>query len=111
MGLLFFPLLFLPGRVMSAYCDLPFTGLAIALAIVPEAAKPAAIAAFFLLWAPLDIHWLRTQRNDTLRQDQDTREWIATFGRFAKTAPPIARFVFEGMPEGLRAFGVEGAVK
>ena len=111
MGLLLFPLLFLPGRVFSAYCYLPFTGLAIALAGVMEAAKPAVIAVFFLLWTPWDIVWLRSQRTDTLRQDRDIREWITTFGRFAPTASGGHQFVYHRTPEGFHLFGVEGAVK
>ena len=49
MGLLFFPVLFLPGRVFSAYCYLPFAGLAIALTGLAEAASPAALALFLAL--------------------------------------------------------------
>jgi hypothetical protein len=36
MGLFFLPVLFLPGRLFSAYCYLPFAGLAIAIAGLAE---------------------------------------------------------------------------
>ena len=111
MGLFFFPLLWLPGRIFSAYCYLPFTGLAIAMAGVAETVRPAAIAVFFLFWLPLDIHWLNLQRDVTLRQDGDAREWITTLGKFAQTGPPAGGFVYSGLPEGFHTWGMEGAVK
>jgi hypothetical protein len=111
MGLFFFPLLWLPARVFTAYCYLPFAGLAIAMAGLTESAKPAMIATFFLLWIPLDIHWLRTQRNDTLRQGRDAGEWITKVGRFAQTGPAVTGFVYKGMPEGFHIWGLEGTVK
>jgi hypothetical protein len=111
MALFFFPLLWLPGRIWSAYCYLPFTGLAIAIAGMVEGAKPAAIAIFLVLWLPLDIHMIRVQRNQTLREDRDAREWITTFGKFAQNGPAATGFVYKGMPEGFHAWGVEGVVK
>ena len=60
------PVLFLPGRIETAYCYLPFTGLAIALTGAAEMCHPAVILAGFLLFAPLEIHDLRLQRRDKL---------------------------------------------
>jgi hypothetical protein len=111
MGLFFFPLLWLPGRIFNAYCYLPFTGLAIAIAGIAETARPAVIALFFLLWLPLDIHSLKEQRNVTLSEDRDAREWITTLARFAGTKPPVTSFVYRGMPDGFHIWGLEGAVK
>ena len=111
MGLFFFPLLCLPGRVLNAYCYLPFTGLAVALAGMMETASPAAIAIFLLLWLPVDLHWLRTQRNDTLRQDQQAREWITTVGSFAKSRPEVTEFIYNQTPEEFHVWGIEGTVK
>jgi hypothetical protein len=111
MGLFLFPLLCLPGRVSSAYCYLPFTGLAIAMAGIAETAKPAAIAIFFLLWLPADIYWLNTQRDETLQQDRDAREWITTLGKFAKTRPAVTGFVYKGFPESFHNWSAEGGVK
>ena len=111
MGLFLFPLLWLPGRISSAYCYLSFTGLAIAMAGIAEHAKPAAIAIFFLLWLPADIYWLNAQRDETLRQDRDAREWITTLGKFANTRPAVTGFVYKGMPETFHIWGVEAGVK
>jgi hypothetical protein len=110
-GLFFFPLLWLPGRIFSAYCYVPFAGLAIAMAGVAETVNPATIAIFFLLWLPLDIHWLNLQRNETLQQDGDAREWIITLSKFAKTGPAVAGFVYKGVPEGFHVWGLVAVVK
>jgi hypothetical protein len=111
MLLFLMPMLWLPGRMLSAYCYLPFTGLAVAVAGFAERAHPAAVAAFFLLWLPVDIHSLRMQRNDTLRQDQDAREWMTTFAGFARSGPPVSGIVYQGVPEGLHDWGMQAAAK
>lgn len=111
LALFLFPLFWLPGRVSSAYCYLPFTGLAIAMAGIAETAKPAAIAIFFLLWLPADIHWLNQQGNQTLLQNRDTREWITTLGKFAQTRPAVTGFVYQGFPEEFHNWSAEVGVK
>ena len=111
LALFLFPLFWLPGRVSSAYCYLPFTGLAVAMAGIAETAKPAAVALFFLLWLPADIYWLNAQGNETLRQDRDNREWITALGKFAKTRPAVTGFVYKGVPEAFHDWGVEAGVK
>jgi hypothetical protein len=111
MAIFFFPLIFLPARVFSAYCYLPFAGLAIAVAGMAEATHPAVVAACFLLWAPVDLHSLRVQRNDTLRRASQAREWVTAIARYAGTRPDVGGFVYQGMPEGFHIWGMEGAVK
>jgi len=111
MGLFLFPLLWLPGRMFSAYCYLPFAGLAIVMAGIAETARPAAIALFFLLWLPADIYWLNAQANQTLQQDRDAREWITTLGNFAKTRPAVTGFLYRGFPEAFHNWSAEGGVK
>ena len=59
MAALFVPMLFLPGRIFAAYCYVPFLGLAVAASGMAEFAPPWAIAAFFVLWAPIEVHELR----------------------------------------------------
>ena len=110
-AIFFFPLIWLPARVFSAYCYLPFSGLAIAVAGLVEAVHPAVAAACFLLWAPLDLHSLRAQRNDTLRRANQAREWVTTLARYAGTKPAVDGFVYQGLPEGFHIWGAEGAVK
>jgi hypothetical protein len=111
LALFFIPLIFLPGRVFDAYCYLPFTGLAMVWAGVSETAGPMPVALFFLLWAPLDLQWLQTRSGEALRQGAEARTWMNGVGGFIRGKPPVNAFVYEGMPEGFRPFGVEAAVK
>jgi hypothetical protein len=111
MGLFLFPLLFLPGRIFSAYCYLPFTGLAIALTGMAEAAPPAALALFLALWLPLDLHELRLRQRETLSRDDEIRTWMAGVGRFAAGGERVDAFVFSGAPAAFQRWGVEGALK
>jgi hypothetical protein len=111
MGLFLLPLLFLPGRMFSAYCYLPFAGLAIAIAGLAEGASPAALALFLALWLPMDIHELRVRRRETLANDDEVRTWMAGVRRFAAGAERVDGFVFSGTPGGFHQWGVEGALK
>jgi hypothetical protein len=105
------PVLFLPGRIETAYCYLPFTGLAIALSGAAEMCHPAVIVAGLLLFVPLTLHDLRIQRRDKLAKDDDARAWVTGFRRFAAGAGPIDTFLWNGEPYGFGAFGIEGAIK
>jgi hypothetical protein len=111
MGLFFFPLLFLPGRLVAAYCYVPFTGLAIAFAGIAESLRPVWVEVFFLACLPQDVHWLRVERRATLAGDNEVREWVGTLVAFAKTNPPVDDFVAIGAPASFASWGVEGAVK
>jgi hypothetical protein len=111
MALFLFPLLFLPGRVFSAYCYLPFCGLAIALTGIAEAHSPAAVAALVLLMLPLDYRELRRNSRETLGRDAAVRRWMGAVDRFAAANPQSRVFVFSGAPVGFQRWGVEGALK
>ena len=111
MGLYFVPLLFLPGRIQAAYCYLPFTGLAVALAGIAETRKSKEVAVFMLLWLPVDLYWLHVTANETLRQDGDIRSWIGSAAVFAKARPDVVDFAFDGMPDGFRPFGMGATFK
>jgi hypothetical protein len=105
------PLLFLPGRVFSAYCYVPFAGLGVAFAGFADAASPAAVVLFFLLWVPQDIHWLRLQRRETLARAAEVREWVTTLAAFARTSPDVGEITVQGAPAGFAGWGVDGTVK
>jgi hypothetical protein len=110
-GLFLTPVLFLPGRIETAYCYLPFTGLAIALTGAAEMCPPAAIVAGLLLFAPLEYHDLRIERRDKLAKDDDARAWATSFRKFAAGAGPVDTFLWNGAPPGFGSFGIEGAIK
>jgi hypothetical protein len=105
------PVLFLPGRIETAYCYLPFTGLAIALTGAAEMCHPAVIVAGLVLFFPLELHDLRIERRDKLSKDDDARAWVGAFGKFAAGAGPIDTFLWNGTPYGFGTFGIEGAIK
>ncbi len=117
MILFFTPVLFLPGRIETAYCYLPFTGLAIALTGAAEMCHPAVIVAGLLLFAPLELHDLRIERRDKLAKDDDARAWATTWSKYAAGAGPIGagptidEFLWNGTPYGFGGFGIEGAIK
>jgi|SRR5271157_525427 len=110
MASLFLPLLFLPGRLVSAYCYAPFTGLAIAVAGVVEAAGALPVALLILLWLPLDLRELRAQRSVTLARDEQVRQWVAGVERFAGAAPQFDSVAWAGRIPGFAYWGVNGAL-
>jgi len=111
MVLFFFPLMFLPGRLFSAYCYVPFLGLAIAFGGIAPTGKWIPAAAFLLMFAPLDAHVLATQRSVTLRQAIDTRNWLTSIVQFSRTHPVIDGAVFRGLPDSYSQAGCEGALR
>lgn len=104
------PLLLLPGRLFSAYCYVPFTGLAVAFAGLAEAANPSAVAAFLLLWAPVDYRELRTRARETLSAGTQARAWVSTAAGLANRSPRPSGVVYAGMPAGFHSWGIEGAI-
>jgi hypothetical protein len=107
MALFLAPLLFLPGRIFSAYCYLPFAGLAIALSGVPG---PAVLAAV-LLWMPMNIHEFRIRRREMLARDAEIRTWMSAVQRFADSGQKVGAFLYSGAPAGFHSWGIEGALK
>jgi hypothetical protein len=111
MGVFFIPLLFLPGRLFSAYCYVPFTGLAIALSGLTEAFGILPGAIFLLAFLPLDYRAFRAQRDETLALDRDVKSWITTAARFARSKPEIDTVVFAASPRGFGRSGAEAALR
>lgn len=111
MALFFFPLVFLPGRIFSAYCYLPLAGLAIALTGVAETVSPAAVAALVILMLPMDWRELRHRSRETLARDAGIAAWMDTVERFSEAHPEARRFVYSGGPEGFQRWGIEGALE
>ncbi len=111
MGLFLIPMLFLPGRIFSAYCYLPFTGLAIALTGVAEAVSPGAVVIFLALFLPMDLHELRIRQRETLSRDEEIRTWMNGVRKLAAGGERVDAFVFSGAPQGFQRWGVEGALK
>jgi hypothetical protein len=110
MGSLFFPLLFLPGRLISAYCYAPFTGLALVVAGVAESAGFVPVAVLMLVWLPLNLDALRAARSTTLARAVEVRHWMAGLERFAATRPRFDALAWTGRIPGFADWGASGAV-
>jgi hypothetical protein len=109
--LYFVPLLFLPGRIQAAYCYLPFTGLAVALAGIAETRKTVELAGFFLIWLAINVYVYDDVKTEALRQDREIRAFITAAGQYAKAQPNVTDFAYDGMPAGYRAFGLGATFK
>lgn len=109
MGSLFLPLLFLPGRLVSAYCYAPFTGLAMVVAGVAESAGVLPVAVMMLLWLPLNLDALRAQRSATLATAQEVRNWMGGLERFTAPRPRFDALAWAGRIPGFHDWGVSGA--
>lgn len=109
-GIFFLPLLFLPGRLFSAYCYLPFAGLALALSGIAESKGWVPVLVFLLLFAPLDLRELRARRRATLALDDDIRGWVQPVREFAGRKPAVNGVVYSGQIPGFASWGVEGAI-
>ena len=112
MCLFFAPLLFLSGRIYGAYCYLPLTGLAIALAAVASLVPPLYIAIFFAFWLPWNIRELRISRKAALAVAEETKPFIRDILVFARTHnPPPAAILYDGAPVTWGPWGVSGTFK
>lgn len=107
---LFFPILFLPGRIFSPYCYVPFTGLALALSGVAEAVGPVPVAIFLLLFAPWDLHELRVRRNIALAHDNEVRGWVGAVADFARKSPHPNAVIRSGHISDFASWGMQGAI-
>lgn len=110
MLVLFFPLLFLPGRIFSAYCYVPFIGLAILFSGVAEAVRPVWLAAFFGIWSVQEVSQLRLQRRATLALDDQIRAWVAPVAQLAASGSKPDAFIFAGEIPGFEYWGEVGAI-
>jgi hypothetical protein len=110
MLLFFFPLLFLPGRIFSPYCYVPFIGLAALFSGLAEHSRPAVLAVFFLIWAMHDVAELRQDRRATLALDSQIHEWAGTVERFASSTPRPDAVVYAGEIPGFAFWGEQGVI-
>lgn len=110
MGAMFFPLLFLPGRLFSPYCYAPFTGLAIVLAGIVETTGALPVALLILLWLPVDLQELRAQRSVTLARAVQVHAWVDAARGFVRTRPQFDAIAWAGGIPGFARWGITGAL-
>ncbi|MEK7754874.1 MAG: hypothetical protein AAB654_23315 [Acidobacteriota bacterium] len=105
------PLATLPGRMFGAYLYLPLAGLAVAVAAISARAPAWSVAAFFLIWLPWNYHHLRIQRRAALTIAQENRAYAGELFRVAATAPNLRVFLYDGAPQAMARWGVQGALQ
>ncbi|MGA2133527.1 MAG: hypothetical protein ABSH50_14630 [Bryobacteraceae bacterium] len=109
--LFFVPLVFLPGRLYSAYWYLPLTGVAIAFASLAGGRFHFAAAAFLAAWLPWNYLALRDYRTRKLAEDAVVRDYVAQLRTAAPVLQEIPLFLYRGLPASLPPWGVGGALR
>ena len=110
-GLLLAPLLLLPGRLFSAYCYVPFAGLALAFAGAAGLVRRRWIALFFVVWIPFSYYHLRTQRRAKLAADDLIRVYVTSLAEFARLHPETGAYVFNATPAGFGRWGTAAVAR
>ena len=109
--LFFVPLLPLSGRLFSAYCYVPLIGAAIALSGVADRGHRTLVALFLLAWIPFNYMHLRLNRRQALAVADEHRRYVASLAGFARRAPDMRRFIYDGRPFSLNPWGIQGALR
>ena len=104
------PMLVLPGRKESVYWYIPIIGLAIAVAAIASRTPSWAIALFFALWLPWNYIVLREKRRSILALADENRWYTTGLIEYARHVPPLKAVVYEGIPEHMHYWGVNGAI-
>lgn len=103
------PMWFLPGRLFAVYLYVPLIGLAIAAAFAFERLRPQWVAAFFLVWIPVNYMVLRQQRGVTLAAAQEARPFVEQIQTALAAHPDWNSIVYDGAPPSLERWGVRAA--
>lgn len=111
MALFFVPLLVLPGRLFSAYCYLPMTGLAVSVAAIAARDWIVPVALCCLAWIPWNYHHLRVNRRHALYVAADNRAYVSALAEFARRSRATRAFVYDGAPLELQRWGIAGALR
>lgn len=110
MAALLVPMLALPGRLMSAYWYVPLIGLCIVVAAIAARAPRWAVALFFIIWFPLNYALMRDKRREILALSDENRWYTTGLQEFARHAPPLKAVVYQGTPEHMAYWGIDGAI-
>jgi hypothetical protein len=109
-GLLLLPNLALSSKLSPAYLYVSMIGVALALAVVASRIHWAVTAVFFLIWLPVNYNSMRQQRRAALTYAHENRAYISSLSPLPTKYPAVRRFVFDGWPQGLRWWGIRGAL-
>ena len=109
--LFFVPLVFLPGRLFSAYWYVPLIGVAMALSSLADARYGVLAAVFLAAWLPWSYLDLRDYRRQKLAEDADSRDYVAQLRASAALFQGIPIFLYHGLPPAFPPWGTAGALR
>jgi len=105
------PLVFLPGRLFSAYWYVPLIGAAMALSSLADARYGWLAAVFLAAWLPWSYIDLRDYRNQKRAEDRDARAYVAQLQASAPSLQGISTFLYHGLPPAFPPWGAAGALR
>jgi hypothetical protein len=111
MLLFFVPLLFLPGRLYAAYCYLPLTGLALAVAVIAGRYNWRFVLGGVCIWAAVNAVLVRRESRVTLAADQENKNYVTALANLAAAAPGLQDFIWDGSPSQFHIWGIHGAIR
>jgi hypothetical protein len=109
--LLLTPMLILPGRLFSAYLYAPFALLAVAVAASLARVRPLAAVLCIAAWLPMSYAQLRAYRRAELTRAQENRHYLETLEAERDRLRGVKMFVYDGYPQGLNWWGIQGALR
>ena len=110
-AILLAPMLFVPGRLYGAYLYTPLLGLAITAGAIAARAPIWSVAVAFIVWLPFNYQHLRENRRAALTVAQENRAYYRELESAARGLPDVRAFIYDGAPQGLRRWGILGALK
>ncbi len=102
-------LLFLPGRMFTAYAYLPLAFAAIAMAAAATRLRPAFLLIPLLVWMPWNVRLLQTQQAATLAIDDQIYSFVDRIQTWVAANPGIKTLVYDGAPPNFHDWGPTAA--
>ena len=105
------PLVFLPGRLYSAYWYVPLIGVAMTLSSFADTRYGWMAALFLAAWLPWNYLDLRDYRHRTLAEDAECRQYVSQLQASAAALKGISAFIYQRLPPSLPPWGASGALR
>lgn len=106
-----FPMLLLPGRMHGAYLYVSLAGVAIAFCALMRRWHPGFAALLIAIWLPLNYLELRNYRRAALTVAAENRAYVQGVAEAQAKAPEARKFLYDGSPQEMHRWGVEGALR
>jgi hypothetical protein len=104
------PLLFLPGRLFSAYWYVPLIGVAMMIAVLCERSPRWLVLGGLALWLAGNYALFVGKTGAILTAANDNRAYFEKLAKVAEQHPNIRAFGYDGYPAEMYVWGVEGSV-